>query len=67
MSSWTTVRIPPKPFIAVDHAGQGEHLVFMHGIGGNKRNWHDNLPAFAQHVRRETAIQGVAPRNGFHR
>ncbi|MPZ56502.1 MAG: alpha/beta fold hydrolase [Rhizobiales bacterium] len=21
----------------------------MHGIGGNKRNWHDNLPAFASH------------------
>ena len=21
----------------------------MHGIGGNKRNWHDNLPVFAQH------------------
>lgn len=27
----------------------------------------DYLPAFAQHVRRETAIKGVAPRNGFHR
>ncbi len=27
----------------------------------------DYLPAFAQHVRRETAIKGAAPRNGFHR
>jgi 3-oxoadipate enol-lactonase len=49
MSAWKTERIPPKPAIAVDHAGSGELLVFMHGIGGNKRNWHDNLPAFASH------------------
>lgn len=49
MSSWTTVRIPPSPMIAVDHAGQGDLLVFLHGIGGNKRNWHDNIEAFAKH------------------
>jgi 3-oxoadipate enol-lactonase len=48
-STWTTTRIPTKPAIAVDHAGQGDLLVFMHGIGGNKRNWHDNLPAFAKY------------------
>jgi 3-oxoadipate enol-lactonase len=46
---WTTTRIGPDPHIAVDHAGEGELVVFMHGIGGNKRNWHDNLPAFAAH------------------
>lgn len=49
MSSWTTVRIPPSPMIAVDHAGQGDLLVFLHGIGGNKRNWHDNIEAFARY------------------
>ena len=49
MSPWSTARIGPKPFIAVDHMGSGELLVFLHGIGGNKRNWHDNLPAFAEH------------------
>ncbi len=49
MSALSTVRIPPKPAIAVDHAGEGDLLVFMHGIGGNKRNWRDNLPAFAEH------------------
>lgn len=27
----------------------------------------DYLPAFAQHVRRERAVKGVAPLNGFHR
>jgi 3-oxoadipate enol-lactonase len=49
MTVWTSTRIPPKPMISVDHAGSGELLVFLHGIGGNKRNWHDNLPAFAEH------------------
>lgn len=46
---WTTERIGPAPHIAVDHMGEGEPVVFLHGIGGNKRNWHDNLPAFAEH------------------
>jgi 3-oxoadipate enol-lactonase len=49
MSSWTTVRIPPSPVLAVDHAGEGDLLMFLHGIGGNKRNWHDNIEAFAMH------------------
>jgi 3-oxoadipate enol-lactonase len=49
MSQWTTVRIGPAPHIAVDHMGTGDLVVFLHGIGGNKRNWVDNLPAFAAH------------------
>jgi 3-oxoadipate enol-lactonase len=49
VTAWTTTRIGPEPFIAVDHLGEGELLVFLHGIGGNKRNWHDNLPAFGRH------------------
>ena len=49
MTQWTTDRIGPAPRLAVDHMGSGELLVFLHGIGGNKRNWHDNLPAFASH------------------
>ena len=49
MNQWTTDRIGPAPRIAVDHMGSGELLVFLHGIGGNKRNWRDNLPAFAGH------------------
>jgi 3-oxoadipate enol-lactonase len=46
---WTTERIGPEPCLSVDHMGSGELLVLMHGIGGNKRNWHDNLPALAAH------------------
>ncbi|HEV7263814.1 MAG TPA: alpha/beta fold hydrolase [Falsiroseomonas sp.] len=49
MSDWTTIRIGPAPFICVDHAGDGELVLFMHGIGGNRTNWHDQLPAFAKH------------------
>jgi len=47
--SWTTVRIGPKPFIAVDHQGEGPLVVFLHGIGGNRTNWYDQLPAFAEY------------------
>ena len=47
--TWTTERIGPHPHLAVDHQGSGDLLVLLHGIGGNKRNWHDNLPALAAH------------------
>lgn len=44
-----TERIGPAPRIAVTRAGSGPLLVLMHGIGGNRSNWTDQLPAFAQH------------------
>jgi 3-oxoadipate enol-lactonase len=46
---WKTERIGPQPHLSVDRMGSGELLVLLHGIGGNKRNWHDNLPALAAH------------------
>lgn len=46
---WEEVMIPGTPSLSVDRMGEGELVVFMHGIGGNKRNWHDNLPYFAEH------------------
>jgi len=49
VTQWKTERIGAAPQIAVDRMGSGDLLVFLHGIGGNKRNWHDNLPAFAAH------------------
>ena len=42
-------RIPGAPRIAVDRAGNGPLVLFMHGIGGNRGNWRDQLPAFAAH------------------
>jgi 3-oxoadipate enol-lactonase len=46
---WKAERIGPNPYLSVDHIGAGELIVLLHGIGGNKRNWHDNLEALAAH------------------
>lgn len=42
-----TERILKRPAIAVDHAGEGDLLVLMHGIGGNRTNWTEQAEAFA--------------------
>ncbi len=47
MAAWTTDYVPGSPRIAVDHAGAGPLVILMHGIGGNRTNWHDQLPEFA--------------------
>ena len=39
--------LPGLPRLAVDLAGNGPLLLFMHGIGGNRTNWRAQLPAFA--------------------
>ena len=43
----TTDRIGPPPALAVDRAGDGPLVFFLHGIGGNRTNWRDQLPVFA--------------------
>lgn len=35
------------PQIAYDHAGKGDVVLFLHGIGGNRTNWAAQLPAFS--------------------
>ncbi|MFM9881393.1 MAG: alpha/beta fold hydrolase [Burkholderiales bacterium] len=45
---WTTGYLPGNPRIAFDHMGEGPLLVFLHGIGGNRTNWHDQLPVFGR-------------------
>jgi 3-oxoadipate enol-lactonase len=37
------------PRIALDVAGEGPLLLFLHGIGGNRTNWREALAHFAQH------------------
>ena len=37
-----SIKIGKSPSISVDYAGEGEMLIFLHGIGGNKKNWKDN-------------------------
>lgn len=41
--------VGPAPRIALESVGSGDLVVFMHGIGGNRRNWRDNLPVVGQH------------------
>ena len=43
--------VPGSPRLAYDNMGTGPTVVFMHGIGGNRTNWHDQLPAFAGRFR----------------
>jgi 3-oxoadipate enol-lactonase len=47
VAGWQTQWVESKPRIAMDCMGDGPLVVFMHGIGGNRSNWHDQLPDFA--------------------
>ena len=49
MPAWTTDIIPGSPRIAVDHEGTGPLSIFLHGIGGNRTNWHDQLAVVGAH------------------
>ncbi len=40
--------IPGPIRIAVDRTGEGPLLVMLHGIGGNRTNWRDQQPVFAE-------------------
>jgi 3-oxoadipate enol-lactonase len=46
---WKTDLVPPTPRIAVDHMGEGKLVICLHGIGGNRTNWHDQLAEFGRH------------------
>lgn len=49
MSSRKTevVLLGPEPRIAVEYAGSGQLILFLHGIGGNRRNWLAQIRAFS--------------------
>jgi len=49
MATITTERILGTPAIAADHAGNGELVVFLHGIGGNRTNWTEQIEHFGDH------------------
>ena len=42
------VLVPGVPRIAVERIGEGPLVVFLHGIGGNRTNWRDQLSVFAR-------------------
>ncbi|MBS7700706.1 MULTISPECIES: alpha/beta fold hydrolase [unclassified Chelatococcus] len=39
--------IPGSPALMVDQGGSGELLLFLHGIGGNRSNWAEQVAAFS--------------------
>ena len=49
MSTRQTDFIVGPPRLAVDHIGAGPLVLCLHGIGGNRTNWHDQLPEFGRY------------------
>ena len=49
MAAIRTRHIPGTPGLAVDEAGVGELILFMHGIGGNRTNWTQQIARFGDH------------------
>src|ERR1051325_5453858 len=47
LQAMSLVHIPPAPRLAVEHAGAGALVVFLHGIGGNRRNFLRQVEAVA--------------------
>jgi 3-oxoadipate enol-lactonase len=43
--------VPGEPGLAYSALGEGPTVVFLHGVGGNRGNWADQLPAFAPQFR----------------
>jgi 3-oxoadipate enol-lactonase len=49
MAEIKTERILANPSLVIDHAGEGELLMLMHGIGGNRTNWTEQIEALSEH------------------
>lgn len=44
-------KIPGAPRIAIDCAGTGPAVILLHGVGGNRGNWADQLAALSRDFR----------------
>ena len=49
MTDLVTERILDNPALCIDHAGKGELVILMHGIGGNRTNWTEQVRALSAH------------------
>ena len=49
MYKYKTTFISNHPKISVKYCGKGELVIFLHGIGGNKNNWDQNLPEISKY------------------
>lgn len=45
------VRVPGAPELSLLLAGQGELVLFLHGVGGNKYNWRREVASFSPYFR----------------
>ena len=43
--------LPSNPKIAFNQRGDGDLIIFIHGIGGNKENWHENMEAISKNFK----------------
>lgn len=41
------LKIGPSPRLAVAHAGSGDLVLFLHGVGGNRSNWQAQINALS--------------------
>ena len=49
MTDLVTERILDNPALCIDHAGKGELVILLHGIGGNRANWTEQVGALSAH------------------
>ena len=47
-TQFKTKFLPSTPKIAFNQVGDGELIIFIHGIGGNKENWQDNIEVLSK-------------------
>ena len=40
--------LPSNPKIAFTQIGAGDLVIFIHGIGGNKENWYQNMKVLSK-------------------
>ena len=46
-----TVSVGPSPRLALSVAGEGELVLFLHGIGGRRQNWDAQVAFFSRHYK----------------
>ena len=46
-----TVFVGPSPRLALSVAGEGDLVLFLHGIGGRRQNWDAQLAFFSKHYK----------------
>lgn len=49
MTAGSFAYVPGQPRIALEQAGSGEAVLFLHGIGGNRTNWRRQIEALSDH------------------